>query len=470
MGGLAFQRTSQLGGLFYSATNFDPFENLGIWQPALASVNYNSVAITKQIQYFANYTTGNIAYTYAFAGSGATTALYSIKSTDGVITDESAQITTTASARGMAVWSDTASATRSLVYATDTTLRANAIPVASASDIEILTGLNSAEHVMCKGADGNLYVTNKNLLARVTSTTGTSGNSANVFAFDQNLIIRDIANDGRYLVIIADDNAGSGLGTYNCMIAFWDYTSGSLTQRYDFKANGIISVKIMDGNAYVFSRSGLHVCNVSSFPRMVFPLSGNSSLTGIYPPSSRAVAMRGADVILWASGAQVYGYGSLGVGDKKIMFNPVTGSGTIVSLATQEKTSSIMNVLMGNSTPALHIQGISSTKSTSAITTSTFTLPQPYKLDYIKIIARDKLASGESISVQINSIDGSGLPSNQQTFSYATHGAKQSKIFYPFEAQQQVFHEFYLVLESVKCDIQSIEIWGSPVSNQDQSL
>lgn len=471
--GIALQPSAQRGGLFYQASNFDPFEVLDIMQPSRAPVRYGNATVTKQINYFANFTQSNLPYLYGFAGLGTTTALYEIKGTDGTVTDVSAQIATTASARGCVIWYDNVSATRGFIYATDTTVRANSVPVALANDLEILTGLTSAEHKFEPGADGNLYFTNGNKVGKITSTTGTAGNILDAFTFPAGYTIRDIANDGRYLVIIADNQTGTDqLGTYNCIIGYWDYASEQLTQRYNLQLNSVVAVQIMNGNAHVFSKEGIYICNVSAYPQILFPLNGTSSLVNSFPTKSSQVIKRGNDVILWGDGnsSKVYGYGSLGLGDKHIMFHPASvGAGNITALGVQGLSNTVTPIFIASSTPALYIQGISSTRDTASLITTSIVLPQPFKLSYIRVVAREVLSSGQTMTLSMSSQNYSKLASSSQTFSFTADGAKQSKYFLPITDTIQMFNDFALSFTS-NFAIQSIEVWGEPLEGPNQSI
>lgn len=473
--GISFQPSSQKGGLFRQASNFDPFEVLDQFRPGYVATNYNSVAITKDIKYFVNYTDGTTPYTYGFAGTG-TTSLYSINATSGVITDESAKITTTASARGAISWYDNVSSVRGFVYATNSTIRANSIPVALANDLEILTGLETSEHKFEPGADGNLYFTNGNKVGKITSTTGTAGNIGNAFTFPTGYTIRDIANDGEYLVIIADNQpsgATDNVGNYNCIIGYWNYASEQLTKRYNIQLNLVTAVQIMNGNAYVFSSQGIYVCNVSSYPQIAFPFNGTSSLVNSHPRNASQVTKRGNDVILWGDGGsnKVYGYGSLGFGDNKIVFHQTSvAQGSVTAIGVQGASTTRTSLLVATgSNSALYIQGnpTVSTRDTSSVITSYVTLAQPHRYGYARIVAQSKLASGETMTFNMFSQFANITAAN--TFDYATDGAKQSKIFLSRSASAQSFNEFAISFTS-NFAIQSIEIWAEPVEGPNQAI
>lgn len=472
MGGISIHPTLPLGGIFRSATNFDPFEKMGYMVPSRAPVRYGTATATTQIQYFANFTDNNLPYMYGYAGAtaGGTTALYKILATDGTTTDVSAEISTSSSAaRGCIVHKS------KFVYAKDASIRANAIVVASGSDAAILSsGVNSAEHKFEVGADLNLYFTNGVSVGKIVDVTSTTGNTGNAFSLETGMTIRDIANDGRYLVIVADDRTGTDvLGVYNSVIAYWDYTSGVLTQRYDFQSGGLTGVQIMDGNAHVFGNDGMFVCNVASFPQLVIPFRGTANLTGTYPKLSSAIIKRD-NAILWgdANSGKVFGYGSLIAGQKKIIFQITTaGGGNISALNNQGSTTSVSSFIwMGTTTPALYGQGISNTRDQAVVDVANIALPRTFKLSFIKVITTELLSSGLSITASILSQDQNKVVT-QSTFSFAADGAKQSKMLYPESAAVVQFNEIArLRIDSTKAPIAAVEVWGEEVELQDQSL
>lgn len=464
MKGISLQPTIAVGGIFQLASNFDPFYRMGFMQPSFAATRYGTSEVTKTIRYMTGMDISG-PFLIGYADNGSATALYKINATTGAVTDEIASITTATNARGLLFGQNR------LLYAGTTTIRS--VSAALGGDASVLTGLTDGEHPMVVGADLNIYGINggadANQIFRIVDASSTTGNVTNAFALEAGMRIRDLKNDGRYLVIIADNrnSSSSGIGTYNCVIAYWDYFSGTLTQRYDFRDSAMNALAIQDdGSAIVFGSDNIYVCNVASFPRPILSFKVLSNIAT--PPTSPAQVIKRNGSILWGGGDDnIFGYGSLIAGQKKIFFSPYSiPTGTVTALA--ENTG---QVWAANSTPAFY--GFwDGSRDTAVVYTTHVSFDRPYRLSDIKIVARGELASGESITVQVVAEAGGSAPSVTQTFSYATDGAKKVRIFPPKPNTDTsvIVHEIFKVEITANTAVQTIEIFGEEVDPLDQSI
>ena len=200
--------------------------------------------------------------------------------------------------------------------------------VALASDIQILSGYASSEHYhpMCIAPNKKLYIADGNQLNEVTSVAGTTGNTAGKYLLEDNLIVRDLLNDGNYLVVIADSNSShtataTGVrGKYRSVILFYDVNSGRPTADviYEFSDSWLTSVKQLDGALYIFGKDNLYICNAATPPKAIFSFDGDSTITEA-PRTPFEVIVKG-NSILWSgqNNGVIWAYGSLVSGQKKV--------------------------------------------------------------------------------------------------------------------------------------------------------
>ncbi len=474
--GISLQQTQMKGGIFFQASNFDPFERLGVMQPSRIAERYGNSQVTKSIKYFTPFATGGIPYFYGYADDGSATAMYQINAVTGAVTDVSSNISTASStARGTIIFNGLP------IYAKNTDIRFyNKLLIdGSGSDASIITsGITSGDHPFTIGADLNLYFPNGNSVGRVTNSTPNSTptfvGTASVFTLESTMNIRHLVNDGRYLIIIADENTGVGnLGNFRTVVAFWDYTSGTLTQRYDFISGGLIGGVLLEDGIYIFGYDGIYVTNISTSPRVIYPFKGNTSVIN-YPNSVGSIIKRG-NSILWGSDAKVYGYGNLITGEKKIFYQPYVFDENITALTAGGFSSSSVDVVWSGSSGNKLYACTSGTRNESFLLLSNVVFDKMYRFEYVKIVTRLPLSSGQSIDVKINSQAGGGVILNTTTKSFTNDGARQVLIYKPSpfagSSDRSVFEELTSInIDSFKVPILSFEIWATPLDNQNQLL
>jgi hypothetical protein len=396
---------------------------------------------------------------YLYCGEG-NTALFEMNLVTYAITDRSSQITTSATgAKGAFSYKGY------FVYALATSVRARQIPVTGGTDTEILTGLTSGEHPFAIGADLNLYFPNGNSIGKITNVTGTSGNSTNVFSLESGMNIRAVKSDGRYLVIIADDRQAnsSGVGAANCVVAYWDYASGTLTQRFDFKDPGMLALEILEGNAYVWGWDALYVSNIATFPKPIIPFR-NSMITA-RPVLQSQVTVKNNSV-LWVNGtipdiSSVYGYGSWLPGQPKILYNPFAGFSGKGSAINWNGS----RLFVCTDAPKVYTPH-SNNKETSYINTPNIVLPAVYKPIMFKVTASDKLISGNSIYVAIFTSQINQNLVMDGTMSYTNDSAIQSKVFRPKIYIPQM-RDIGIGIQT-NTPVESIEVFGEELPQEYQ--
>lgn len=468
--GYALQTTTTVGGLFKTATNFDPFEMMHYMRPSLASTQYGAGTITTTPQVCTVVNESGTPFVYVHTAS----KLYKVNALSGSTTDiTTSSGITTGSIRGALVWRG------KYIYFTDST--AIGLTIGTSTNTTLQGSLNTANHVPCIGTDGNLYFTNGNTIGKLTSATGTSGNSANVFQLEgggtytagSTMTFRDLLNDGRYLVMIADRNPGSAAGTFRCLIGYWNLsiTQANFEQAYDesvFEDNTLYGMEYHDGGVYVFGAQNLWVCNIATTPKLVFSFVGNSTYTS--PPSSPFLITKFKGVILWgnpASGA-VYGYGNPIPNGKKILFQPYTAAGGNCTALCNSNSL----LFTGTDTPAFYVHNTGSTRNTATIITSNNVLNQPHSYRYTKVILRDVLSSGQSVSVKLLGTNDTAVISDTSTVAYDANNPIQTLTFLPTSSGVGTDTSVFTEISSLTvyayggATVQSVEVFGIPLNPQ----
>ena len=460
MKGLSYQTTMQYGGLFSRAGNFDPFKRTGSMSPTPVPAEVGAAQISKVIRYIAPGQVSGTNFMFGWADDGSDPALYKTNSQTGATTDESANVTTTSSkARGAIVYGGY------LLYARNTEIRS--VLVGMTGDTQILTtNVTSAEHPFTIGADLNIYFPNGNYVGKIDHTTGlaaTTGNDAQAFAMEPDMNIRHLVNDGRYLVIIADNAGQSTDGNVNCVVAYWDMSSTTLVQRFDFQDSGLTAGVLTGNGILVFGKDYLYITSVSTFPRSIMPFIGSFATTAA--PTSPAQVSKQGDMVYWASGIKVYGYGNIVSGAPKIFFQPYTFNAPVAAFIQT-------GIIPYGSTTGSDFFGVGispATNQTATIATSQITLPVPFKFEWARITMRSKLSSGVTVGFTLNCQGGAGAITGESTFSFAAHGAKQTHVFRPSGggATTDFFDEFSMTLSSNET-VEKIEIWGTRGDDQQE--
>ncbi len=462
MRGLTRQLYSLIGGLFILTNHFDPFEKAGMCQPGFVNQALSSVS-GATASFLTPFTLSGLGYFYAHAP----TKLYKIDISTNVATDETSNVTTGA-CLGAAVWRD------KYVYSLATAVRK--IELGAGTDTSLLTGLTTGmPHVMATGADLglNLYITNGNLIAKLILETGTTGNVLNAFSLETGQVSKDLTNDGRYLVILSDNNVnGSNLfGKSKCRVTFWDMVRTSADVIWNLDDTAVIGMKFIDGLVYVIGYENIYVCSAGMAPQVIYSFTGNATVT-IRPASAAAITSR-KGILYWiGTNGRVYAYGNPLDPNKKILYAPYfceSGTPTALVAATSK-------MFVATDTPGIvEVQGGTGVRNTSLIQTGPFDLGQRYAFAYVKMVLDTPIASGEAVILNsISTWDTNGGITTSATRDFTSDPNKATLLFYrtPAAASTDVpdFEKISIISFTLqKKALVRLELWGVPLEDQYQT-
>lgn len=473
--GMSLQSASVAGGLFSSTSNFDPFEITGMMQSSLASVKASDLDLTYTPTILTPFSTSGSPKVFVHSP----TKLYQVL--DGspyTTTDKTASVVITNGVRGAIIWKNR------YIYALDNQTRSVALDLTG--DVQILSGSYSdgVYQPFCVGADKNLYKANYGCVDKYILSTGTSGNTLSAVALEDGMYVRHMVNDGRYLVILADNNptgdyniVANGTvppvpiaGNYRCQILYWDMVKSSFDQIFEFNDSFIVGGAYLDGGIYVFTGNGIYVTNIATPPKQIFSFKTGSTITE-KPQTPWQITVQ-KNSIYWCgqSNGSIYAYGSLFPGMKKVFYQPFNSLYTPSAI-----TNNGTNFYIGTSGTDnfLRVTGTGTTRNTGSISTATVSLPQDYKFSFIKVNMKVPLASGDSIDAYMNTQGGNAVVSGSNVKNYATLGAKQTILFDRQYAGSgldvETFNDFSLAVSSAKA-IKSVEVWATPQENYGQQV
>lgn len=469
MSGLSAQKYMPLGGIFKDATNFDPFEESGIWLPSLVGTRQGTAQVAGTIKHivpWVNTNDNNLPYFYGI-GDGVA---YAVKSfTPYTVSAVNTGISGITTARG---------ATRfkgKILYADDSTVKINSIPVAATSQSNILTGLATAEHIMHIAPDRNCYVINGQYVGRITSVAGTAGNSSKYLTFEDDVTTRDLADDGKHLIIIGDTSGSVSLAsnqTLNsrCFVAFWNMKSQDLTQIWEFKDSRLYSVEVIEDEVVIVGADNVYVCNVETRIKPLMPFRNNptvSASTSIFPA---ATIRRGNGVALWGHGTEILGYGRPHPNVKKTLFKlNTTPFGT--RFMSLYHDGSILWGSVDDGTLAngrLYDFNTGTTLNSSSLKLTDLDFKRPYEFAYAKVVLREAMSSGESITLEIITGDGARDILNSRAVTHTADGALTEYIYYPepnatAANQTLIFNDITdFTVTSNGPEVRRLEIWAYP--------
>jgi len=468
--GLSHVEDFPVNGLFVNnGTPFNPFDDYGYFNPSLdAVVTDNTKTYTPTVLTSVNISGDPYIYCHT------PTKLFQVEGgSPYTTTDVTAQISVTNPVGGAGVFKN------KYIYVDvlASTVYANAIPVANASNVAILSVANTTEHYrpMCIAPDKNLFIADGAGIDRITSVTGTTGNTKGYYELESGMVVRDLINDGRYLVAIADNNQSQKIGqdgltgNYRCQVLFYDVNNGRPTADYiyEFTDSYLVSVKLLDGIVHIFGKDYLWVCNSQTAPKKIYSFIGRATITE--PPKNPFQVTVIGSSIHWVAGSNnSYAYGSFLDGMKKILYSPyytssnqscILGSGNLVYMGND-----------GNN-QMLQVLNTGSTRSEASLKTVPIFLKQPFKFAFIKVIMKSKLNSGASISVAMSSNTDTTNIQPYTTKNYSQIGAKQTIIFDKTNdggnPSVQSFTDFNLTVNSNRA-VALVEVWAYPLENYEQ--
>lgn len=438
--GIAFQPNLAVGGLFQQLFGCDPFEATGLAKPSLTGDNFTPGTT---IKLFTNFNASGVGYVYGQSD----TKLYQILNTSPyTVTDVTAQITPRSgilnaiSAGGYYIYVPTSSPT--------TDVRTNPFPVAIGNDYQALSAVAAGSGqdyiAMGIGPDGNVYIGSGQSIYIILSPTDVTKNSGHFQIPDGGFNIRDISSDGRYLIIIADNNqlinSARQVGNYRSRVYFWDTIKSqnagvniSADIIWDINDSYLIACRQLDdGGTYVFGRNGLYVCSSNSRPSMIRPFVGTGvNIKGMPTNPSQVGVTKGS--LYWVDGnsnvilnGNIYAYGNPIKGAQKIFYTPYLNGGTVNAQTALAVVGD--QFWVANADPKVYVQNTGSTRATMAITTLETLLDQPFRYDGTKVSLNQPLTSGQT--VEVIALSGNGVfQQSIETKSYNAANPKQTFFF-----------------------------------------
>lgn len=468
--GLSYFNDFAFGGYFSEAT-FDPFEDYGYFTPPLASVVTDS-SLTSTPKFITTWAESGTAKLYVHTND----KLYEVL--DGspyTTTNESAEIVVTHPVVGATIFQG------KYIYVdnVDAKIYSNTLPVASASNTELLSGFASSSHYkpLCVAPDKNLYMGDFGQISRITNVNGTSGNTGQYYNLEDYMTVRDMASDGQYLIVIADNNqshtisADGKTGSYRCQVLFYDVNNGRPTADFihEFTDSYLTSVKVLDGAVYIFGKDNFWVCNSQTKPKAIFSFQSGSTITE--PPRNFFEVAQKNNTLLWCgvTNGKIYAYGSKLSGQKKVFYNPY---GVSSQARTLNFSGEKVYVGTNGSNQMLLVLNTGSTRTDTSISTVPLQLPNNFKFAFAKVVLKRKLASGESVGFGLTSQDSDAKISTFTTKTYAEIGAKQTVIFNVANDPANSVKSFsdMAVLISSESAVAKVQIFGYPIEDYEQQV
>jgi len=461
--GLSYETENMVGGIFKTFKNCDPFVRNGSFSPTRVPTRIGSgtIGTTNTIKYILPYYNAESRF-YVFCDNYK---LYDVEPDSPTVTDVSAQITSgSATSYTLAIFKGR------LIYIAGTSARSNIIPVSSGSDVAILTGLSGSYFPFCIGADRNGYIGNGNNVAKITNTTGTSGNTTTVAAsLESGFQVKKLLNDGRYLVWLASNQQGS---RGSCVVAFWDMAKSVFDQIFEFQDSDISAAEIIGDTIKIITPRGIYLCSSAMRPRLVVPFSDVSG--GVVTTSDAPTLVSGATLyrnnfLLWTSPSdRLLAHGTNIVGRTERLFNPNTITGTLNTIGTDD-THILVGATVGGD---VHLYQINSNgaANTAVANVAGFTLPQPYTFSHARIVMRQPISSGVTVALKLLNAASTKTIKASETRTNTTDPDEQNLIFDHTSAGDGsdvgIFSEVSDIEITTNGAVKSIEIYGEPTDER----
>lgn len=490
--GISAYANAAVGGLFQWLLGIDPFEQGGVFLPSLSG---DSVSIGTVITDMVGYQDSNVPYLLAKSSSKVYKVL---RNSPYTVTDVTSNLNQNFSGgasfvsfpKGSKIW-------KSLyVYpcldnSGVISIKSNALPVASGSDKTLFRGLIDVADVVPLevGADGNLYAGDKSKIVTMTNSSGTSDGttaSGNVETVktDDGWFVRDLINDGRYLVILADNNSRDTAnrvdGSFKCKVYFWDMTqtdgNGYIIPDAVYPVNDsyLIGGKLTDQGIEFAGHNGMYVCNIATAPKLLRPFASALSFT-IGRPLTPFQMTFAKGSLYWLEGIfkpqNVYAHGNPTTGQPKIWYQPYTYAGS--NALTTALIASGDTFIIATDEPKLYFFNTGSTRGTAQIKTLDTSLGFPFTYGLTKVVLQSLLQAGQTVQVVVTSANGSAQISSE-TKSYSAANAKQSFLFRRVStgSNQPVTAEDFIVYITTTggAAVQRFSVWGDPLEDGGEDI
>lgn len=475
--GIAYHSTAMIGGLFSRMTGTNPFEQIGLLVP---SVQPASITPTTTTMLMTNVVASAVNYVYTHSN----TKLYQILAASPYTqVDKTSLITVSGNILGAIIWNG------KYVYgqAGSGHIRAVTLP-AGGDDVEVLAGFAAtvSDYLpFCRGADSNLYFGySQGLVGKLVIATGTTGNTNQALQIDFTQTVRDLVNDGRYLVVISDSNAVNTVdrvtGNFKCQVSFWDMFKATCDYVYEVEDSYFVGAKIIDGVIHVIGKNGIYVTAAGSAPKLVRPFSDTNSNLGAVPQTPAQIGVHNGS-IYWLNGTAnsnigniVSAYGNPLTGQQKIFYQPYTDTGSPSS--TQKTCMAFVGeqLWVADTTPKIWVHNVAGgTKGTAQVSSLLLTMDRPYTYGYTKVVLDKPLVSGQSVAVTITSqSQGATITNETKAFSDASVGAKQTLIFSrkPSTNYLAQFEDIFITVTCAGATLKRVVTYAQPLPDGTQQL
>lgn len=471
------------GGIFQaSAYNFDPFETMGYLQPSLLPTVIDETKVL-QVMNSCVYGFDNNGY-IVFAGNRSGTGvknLYRIKASDQSVTDYSitgGNATGSRSFGGLGFSAGIAGTSSRLLFTDSTNGTIYSMTLAGLTSETALLTQSSYDGtrlmIFHNAPDKNTYFVGQSLageVGRIDTITGAGTNTETAFQCDPSLTPKDLTSDGRYEIIIADDNPSNTTGiTSNCKVYFWDMDSADPSVVHSIPDSYLIASRFVDGRLLVLGASGIWQTGIGMSPKLVFPLSASQ-----LPQNPYQVTVQN-NILHWVSttsGAKTYAYGAK-IGNP-IFFSPyqTTGSDNLHTAFISSGIYFYASLTAGTNTTKIYIHNLAgSSRQNTTVETTPKTYSNPFTFSYAKVTLKSKMTSGMSVNLTIyNAGDETIMDTNSQAFSVM--GGKKSMKFTanPVAGSVSIFEDMYIKINPVGgAVVQRVAIYGIPMEDSSQII
>jgi len=455
--GLSYETTAFVGGIFQELKNCNPFEGRGALTPTRIKYEIGSDVIdkTRLIRVVLPIYATNSDQFYALAD------YYKLYLIDGVdVSDISAQIGT-----GSQVAIDALKWKGSFIYAMSGEVRSNSIPVSSANDA-LLLSVNPTSN-LCIGPDRDLYVGVGNNVAYVKS----SGTGVAVAAYlETNNTVRRLISDGRYLVWVASDEQTNSNGKNIITVAWWNMASSDFDQIYRFEGGTFGDANIIGTTIKIITSTGIWVTNMDNPPYLAVPFGGTLATSDIPDRFSKTMSTYKGNTMFWGNwNGKIYAYGNRIGRQADRLFQPYTvysriyaidSNGTL--LITSSGTAGAGSLYL-EYTP-LSLPASSVYANTAIANLAGFSLGRPFTFHSAKILLKNPIVSGDSVSLQILSSSSTKTILASTTKTNDTDSGERSLSFDHKEVgggnDMEVFEDVSDVKITTNVPILSLTIYG----------
>lgn len=471
MKGISVQAGLPIGGIFQSATEFDPFSLAGYFRGSISPTTVDNTTLSTLINAMASGAIGSVGYIVAVgnrSGAGAK-CVYLINTSDNSVSDQQANVDSSLLLNGAAIYQGY------FIYAdgNDAVIKSAVFgnPLSSDTAIEVPSNMQVAYQpvVFFIGSDGYLYylrgVSNGQVGRIAVGGSNHANNIESALIVQSDLTPKDGCHDGRYTIVIADSNPARATGiNADCKVFFWDTASSTWNLSYTIPDQYLISCRFVNGVVRIIGYSGIWECAIGMTPRLVRPL------TSVLLPTNPYMVTVNKDIMYWAAAGatqHVLGYGNL-FGGKPILFTPYDSSSS--SDLNKALVASGDYFYAATDAPKVVAHNYGATRANPTVQTIDKHLPQPYQLSHVKVTFKSPLSSGQGALVGLADANGTTI-SEQVTKSFSTVGAKRSLIFKRKSSAgaQVTFDNFTLtVAPQSGAVIERVAVYGWPVDDISQ--